>query len=489
MSKMMNELNRKTVKDLPRYTEKILQFGEGNFLRAFVDWMIWKMNREVDFDAGVTVVQPIERGMVDMLQKQDGLYHLYLQGIENGESLSQSMLIDCIQKAVNPYSEYEAYRESIVNPSLRFVTSNTTEAGIAFDPNDTLEMKPQRSFPGKVASLLHERFSHFKGDKKKGLIFLCCELIDQNADVLKKYVLEYAEQWKLGNEFKEWINEACAFCSTLVDRIVPGFPNDRIDEIQQELGYQDNLVVMGEYFHVWVIEAPAWVRDEFPAEKAGLHVIFTDDMTNYRERKVRVLNGAHTSTFAAAFLSGIDTVREATQDEVVGAFLEEVVYEEICPNIQMPQDEVKAFASDILERFYNPYIKHLWSSIALNSMSKWETRVQPSLLDYVERTGQLPKRIVFSLAAMMAYYKGECCGKSYEVVDNQDILDLYKEAWSLYDGSNESLKASVQMVLAYKTNFKRDLNEIPGLTNLVSHFLQQILDKGMKPALQDMMKA
>lgn len=483
----MKALNRQNVANLPVYPERILQFGEGNFLRAFVDWMVDKMNKEADFNSGVTVVQPIDRGMVDMLNDQDGLYHLYLQGIKDGEVVSESTLINAIQKGINPYTEYDSYVESIENPELRFVLSNTTEAGISFDENDRLDMTPQNSFPGKMTALLYRRFKKFEGAKDKGLIILACELIEHNGDVLKEIVLKYAELWELETEFVNWLNEACAFCSTLVDRIVPGYPRDTINEIQEELGYKDNLVVMGEYFHVWVIESPEWAREELPFDKAGLNVIFTDDMTAYRDRKVRILNGAHTGTFATAYMYGIDTVKDAFEDDVVGKYMNELVFEEICPNINLPQEDLKVFAAEILERFKNPYIKHLWLSIALNAMSKWETRVQPTLVDFVERTGKLPKRTAFSLAAMMAFYKGSREGVSFDVVDNKDILDLYSEAWAEYDNSAEATRKVVEKVLAYDKNFKTNLNFVEGLTDLVSAYLYKIQNDGMQSALRAML--
>lgn len=485
----MKSLNRQTVADLPVYPERILQFGEGNFLRAFVDWMVDKMNKEANFNSGVTVVQPIDRGMVDMLNDQDGLYHLFLQGIKDGEVVSESTLVSAIQNGINPYINYDEYVKSIENPDLRFVLSNTTEAGISFDADDLLDMTPQNSFPGKMTALLHRRFKKFEGAADKGLIILACELIEHNGDKLKEIVLQYAELWELEKGFINWLNESCAFCSTLVDRIVPGYPKDTINEIQAELGFKDNLVVMGEYFHVWVIEAPEWARKELPFDKAGLNVIFTDDMTAYRDRKVRILNGAHTGSFATAYLFGIDTVKDAYEDATVGRYMNELVFEEICPNINLPQEDLKVFAAEILERFKNPYIRHFWLSIALNAMSKWETRVQPTLVDFVERTGKLPKRTAFSLAAMMAFYKGTRDEVSFDVIDNMDILELYKNAWAGYDNSIEATRKVVETVLAYDKNFKTNLNFIAGLTDLVTTYLHKIENDGMKAALSAMLNS
>ncbi|MFV0376145.1 MAG: tagaturonate reductase [Mangrovibacterium sp.] len=478
------ELNRKNVSNAAHYPSRILQFGEGNFLRAFVDWMIQKMNNNIGFNTGIDVVQPLATGMVDLLNKQDGLYHVYLKGIKDGKPIKEFEFIQCINKGINPYTEFEVYKAAILNPELRFVISNTTEAGISWDENDKLDMQPQNSFPGKVTALLYQRYKAFDGARDKGLIFFTCELIDRNGDMLKKYVLKHAKNWKLGEAFIQWVETACAFCNTLVDRIVPGFPKDDIKEIQAELGYEDNLVVVGEYFHLWVIEGPEWVAAEFPADKAGLEVKFVKDMTRFREQKVAVLNGCHTGSYAVSYLYGIDTVREAYESLEVGDFMKHMVYDEVLPVLDGSEKELKKFADKILERFSNPYIRHLWQSIALNAMSKWETRNLPSLLGFVEKHGMLPQKLVFSLAAMISYFKGENNGTSYQVQDDQWIMDFYKEAWDECDGRPISIYRLVEKVLKLEKVWKRDLNEIPNLTLTVSHYLFLIQQIGMKKAVK-----
>lgn len=478
------QLNRQTATEARRYPTRILQFGEGNFLRAFTDWIVDRMNKTIDFNAGIDVVQPLANGMVDMLNAQDGLYHVYLKGIKDGQPIQEYSLIDCLNEGINPYSEFEKYEVSILNPDLRFVFSNTTEAGISWDENDRLDMTPQNSFPGKVAALLYKRFQTFNGDASKGLIFFTCELIDRNGDMLKKHVLQHAENWQLGAEFIAWVNTACCFCNTLVDRIVPGFPKDDIQEIQKEIGFEDNLVVVGEYFHFWVIEAPEWVKAEFPAEKAGLDVKFVKDMTRYREQKVQVLNGCHTGSYAVSFLSGIDTVREAFENLETGEFMRDLVYDEVLPALEGPDTELKSFAKKILERFRNPYIRHQWQSIALNAMSKWETRNLPSLLHYYDTHHMLPQKQVFSLAAMIAYFKGEVNGKHYRVQEDKWIIDFYKEAWEACDGRPISVYQLVEKVLKLDKIWKKNLNEVPNLTISVSHYLFLIEQVGMRKAVK-----
>ncbi|WP_088654385.1 tagaturonate reductase [Geofilum rhodophaeum] len=478
------KLNRETASQAKSYPSRILQFGEGNFLRAFTDWIVNKMNQEIDFNSGIDVVQPLANGMVDMLNDQDGLYHVYLKGIKDGEPIQEYSLIDCINKGINPYTHYEQYQSAILNSELRFVVSNTTEAGISWDENDRLDMKPQNSFPGKVTALLHQRYKAFQGDPSKGLIFFPCELIDRNGDILKKYVLQHARKWELEADFLDWIENACCFCNTLVDRIVPGFPKDDIQAIQEELGFEDKLVVVGEYFHFWVIEAPEWVEKEFPAKKAGLDVKFVKDMTRYREQKVQVLNGCHTGSYAVSFLSGIDTVREAFENLETGEFMRDLVYDEVLPVLDGPDKELKTFAKKILERFRNPYIRHQWQSIALNAMSKWETRNLPSLLHYYENNGMLPQKLVFSLAAMIAYFKGEANGQHYQIQDDKWIMDFYKEAWAECDGRPISIYQLVEKVLRLEKVWKRDLNEVPNLTISVSHYLFLIQQVGMRKAVK-----
>ncbi len=481
------KLNRETAEQATIYPSKILQFGEGNFLRAFTDWIIQKMNDEIDFQSGIDVIQPLKDGMVNMLNDQEGLYHVYLKGIKNSEPVREFQRIDCINKGINPYADFDSYKASILNPELRFVVSNTTEAGIYFEETDKLEMEPQQSFPGKITALLYERYKAFDGADDKGLIFFPCELIDRNGDMLRKFVLKHAENWQLGESFINWVKNSCSFCNTLVDRIVPGFPKDNIKQIQAELGYEDNLVVVGEYFHFWVIEAPEWVQKEFPAQKAGLQVKFVNDMTRYREQKVRILNGAHTGSYAASLLYGIETVRESIEHIEVGQFLKELVFDEVIKGLGGDEDELKGFASKILERFYNPYIRHEWTSIALNALSKWETRCLPSLIDYKENTGVLPQKLVFSLAALIAYYKGEVDGQKYTLNDDQIHLDFFSNLWEKQDGTPESVYELSEKALAYKQLWKKDLNDIEGLTQAVSSYLFLIEQVGMKKAIKSVL--
>ena len=481
------KLNRESYKNHKSYPVKVIQFGEGNFLRAFVDWQIDKMNKEADFNGSVAVVQPLEGGLIHMLNEQDCLYTLYLQGIQNGKATKTHTVIDCIDRAVDPYKDYNKYLELAEIPSVRFIISNTTEAGIVFENDDKLESGCQKGYPSKLTALLYHRFKTFNGALDKGLNIIPCELIDRNGEKLKEIVLKYAEIWNLGDEFITWINSANTFFCSLVDRIVPGYPRDTIEEVRAELGYDDNLVDVGEVFHLWVIEGPQCLKEELPIEKAGLNVKVVDDMTPYRTRKVRILNGPHTAMVPVAYLYGLETVGETLDHEIMGQYVRELIFEEIVPTLDLPHDELVQFGNDIIERFQNPYVKHYLMSIALNSMSKYKTRDLPSLTEYLKRKGELPRKLVFSLAALIEFYKGKRGNEDIKLADDEHILELYKNLWSECDGSESGLKTLVTKVLAYDRNWGMDLNEIEGLTQSVTDNLILIEKAGMKEAVKSVL--
>lgn len=480
-------LNKSTYKDYKSYPERIIQFGEGNFLRAFVDWIVDKMNKELDFNTGVLVIQPRNSDRVYKLNEQDGLYTLFLNGIEKGQVIREKHVINSITRGLNTYKEYDEYLKSAENPEMRFVISNTTEAGIAFNENDRLEDRPQETFPGKLTAWLYHRYKTFNGDMTKGLLILPCELIDKNGESLKNVILKYIEVWELEDGFKDWINNANVFYNTLVDRIVPGYPKETALDIENELGYKDSFLVEGEIFHLWVIEGPKEIKDKFPADKIGLNVLFVDDLTPYRERKVRILNGAHTTMVPVSYLYGIDTVKESLEDETIGKFIKSAIFDEIIPTLDLPEAELLDFAEAVLDRFRNPFIKHYLMSISLNSMSKFETRVLPSILEYKNRKNELPQKLVFSLASLIYFYKGDRNGEKINLSDNPEILEVYNELWSKYDGSDEYLKHIVETILGMKDFWKMDLNEIEGLKDEVSYYLTKIAKKGISNALEEVM--
>ena len=486
----MKALNKRTA---PKSVapERIIQFGEGNFLRCFVDWIIYKMNRRTDFNSSVVVVQPIERGMVDWLNGQDCLYHVNLQGRLNGEVVNKLTRIDCISRALNPYTQNQAFMALADQPEIRFVISNTTEAGIAFDDTCKFTDAPASSYPGKLTQLLYRRYQTFNGASDKGLIIMPCELIFLNGHHLKECVFKYIELWKddFGTDyegFKAWFTNYCYVCATLVDRIVPGFPRKDIKEIQEKICYEDNLVVQGEAFHLWVIEKPEnmeieQLKAEFPAEKAGLHVLIAESEKPYHERKVTLLNGPHTVLSPVAFLSGINIVRDACNDPVVGKYIHKVQFEELMQTLNLPLDELQQFAADVLERFNNPYVDHRVTSIMLNSFPKYETRDLPGLKTYLERKGELPQGLVFGLAAIITYYKGGKRADGTEIVPNDapEIMQLLTDLWTTGD-----TRKVAEGVLAAEMIWHEDLNKIPGLTDLVTSDLDKIQQLGMLEAVK-----
>ncbi len=395
--------------------ERIIQFGEGGFLRSFADMFVHIMNEKGLFDGKVVVVQPIEKGLVNVLNEQKGVYHQYLRGIENGEVINSVTEVHSISRGVNPYNDYQAYLDLAHNPDMRFIISNTTEAGIEYLGTEKLADTPPKSFPAKLTALLYERYKC----GLPGFVLFCCELIDHNADLLKEYVIRYAKLWELPDGFVEWIERENHFCNTLVDRICTGYPKDEAEALCAELGVQDKLLNTAEIFHLWVIEGN--FEDEFPLKKAGINVIWTDDVTPYKKRKVRILNGAHTSMVLAARLYGLTTVKECLDNPNVSAFLKKTLNDEIIPTLGNTDEDI-AFGNAVLERFANPFVKHLLLSIALNSVSKFRARVLPTILEYREKFGKLPKCLTMSLWALIAFYRTD------EANDGEEIVRFMKTA-------------------------------------------------------------
>ena len=478
----MKALNSKNAPKAIR-PERIIQFGEGNFLRAFVDWIISNMNEKTDFNSSVVVVQPIEKGMIDALNAQDGLYHVNLQGLSNGEVINSLRMIDVISRALSPYQDFDAFLSLAEQPEMRFVISNTTEAGINFDPSCKLDDAPASSYPGKLTQLLYHRFKHFAGDPTKGLIIFPCELIFLNGHKLKETIYQYIELWNLGEEFKAWFESACGVYATLVDRIVPGFPRKEIEQIKAKLDYDDNMVVQGEAFHLWVIEAPESVAEEFPANKAGLNVLFVPSEEPYHERKVTLLNGPHTVLSPVAFLAGVDIVRDACQHEVIGKFIHRVMFDELMETLNLPKDELQKFAEDVLERFNNPFVDHQVTSIMLNSFPKYATRDLPGLKEYLKRKGSLPEGLVLGLAAIMVYYRGGKRADGVEIIPNDapEIMSLLTQLWS--EGSVENL---VERVLGTTSIWGEDLNSIPLLAERVAYYIDKIQNQGMLQTVKEL---
>ena len=481
----MNIKDKAVRKDYPI---KVMQFGEGNFLRAFVDYMIDIANENRVFGGSIAIVKPISFGNLDVFREQDDLYTVLLRGKENGKVVKKSRIITSVSKTLDSSDDYDEYMSLASLDTLRFIVSNTTEAGIVLDVNDNFEGLPS-TYPGKLTKFLYERFNAFSGAEDKGLIILPVELIEENGKKLKECVLALADIWNLPEEFKIWLNESNIFCSTLVDRIVTGYPRGYADKVCEELGYDDKLVDIGEPFALWVIESDKPINDELPLDKIGLPVVFTDNHKPYKERKVRVLNGAHTSSVLAGYLYGLDIVRDCMSDPIMGEFIRKVVNDEIVPQVNLPIEEVKEFANSVFERFENPFIDHALLSISLNSVSKWKARVLPSFKDYYKNKGELPKLITFSFAALLAFYSSNDLredglyakrsnGDEYVIHDDKAVLEFFAENSGKADFVEKACKNAVF--------WGEDMSLYNGFADAVSYWYEKILT-GTKEALKEVL--
>ncbi|WP_020571037.1 tagaturonate reductase [Neolewinella persica] len=463
--------------DRPQRPLRILQFGGGNFLRAFVDWMIDVLNEQTDFNGGVAIVKPTSRGDYDELRAQQGLFTVALDGIRQGELIADRRVVTCIQQVIQPYLDRAAFLATAELPELRFIISNTTEAGIRFREEPLPAEGMPSEFPAKLCLWLHHRFQYFgvKG-RGRGCIVLPLELIENNGDELRDCLLRYARHWGLSEAFQQWTLEENYFCNTLVDRIVSGYPADRAAAIAAETGHDDPLLVAGEYYHSWVISGPDLVALELPFGKTDLNVTFTEDLDAYREIKVRILNGAHTSIVPTGYLAGLETVGDVMADEKMNAFLEGVLNDEIIPSLDYPKAELKAFAADVLDRFRNPSIHHKLMDISLNSTSKFRTRLLPSLLAYQAKKGTLPTGILRAFAALIRFYRGDRNGESIALRDDAGRIAFLKAQWANVLSGQQTLHQLTGNVLGRADWWDIDLNTVPGLTRELTEALKKYQD-------------
>lgn len=494
----MEELNYKRIKAsgykgyiLEEAPEKILQFGEGNFLRAFVDYWFDVSNERVGWNGKAVLVQPIAQGLAEQINRQEGLYTLYLRGRENGEKVDRKRVISSVSRCLNPYEKagYDAMMQVAESDDLEYIVSNTTEAGIVYDPACRKEDCPPASFPAKLTQVLYRRWQA----GKKPVVILSCELIDNNGKELLKCVNQYIEQWGLEDGFKKYVNEDCTFCGSLVDRIVPGRIRDaeEVKALDAKNGYEDPLTDVGEVFGVWVIEGDEKLNDVLPFKKAGLmdKVFVTPDMSPYKKRKVRILNGAHTGFVLGAYLAGEDIVRDCMNDEVIKGFMNKMLYDEVIPTLPLDKDDLLKFAAAVSDRFNNPFVNHELMSISLNSTSKWKARNMPSFLEYIKEEGRLPECLTMSLAAYIAFYSNDIqaltdaglvckrpAGNEYTVSDDRWVLEFY------YDHKDDSEEELVHAVLTNEKMWDQDLTQIEGLEAKVTENLKKIHTEGAKAA-------
>ena len=485
----MKNLSYKTLKEqnykgyfLPDAPERVLQFGGGSFLRGFADVFIDVMNEKVGFNSKVVVCQSFTTGLSNLINEQEGLYTLLERGFQEGQQVNDKRVISSISRSINPHENYSGFLACAHNPDLRFIICNTTEAGIVYDPKCSFQDTPARSFPGKLTQFLYRRFEKFGHLENKGFIVLACELIDDNGKELEKYVLRHAKEWSLGDDFIHWIQTHNYFCSTLVDRIVTGFPTDESETILGELGYRDQLLNACEVFALWVIEGPVFVNDEFPGQVAGLPILTTNDHTPYKTRKVRILNGAHTSFVMGAYLAGFRIVRDCMNDPVISGFMDKVISDEIIPTLDLPKEELESFASSVKERFKNPFIDHELIAITLNSTSKWRARLLPSLKEYVNRIGHVPPCIAASFAFYIAFFSGHTLSEDGLIATGKDGDYVIKDDSSVLEFFNENQKLPlpelVHKVCSNEAFWDEDLCLIPGFEEEVVKCLTSIDEKG-----------
>lgn len=493
---MMELLNYQTLKRsgyqgyiLESAPEKVLQFGEGNFLRAFVNYWFDVANEKAGWNGKCVLVQPIAPGLAKLINEQEGLYTLYLRGRENGEKVDRKRVISSVSRCLNPYeqADFDAMMAVAVSDDLEYVVSNTTEAGIVYDPACQLNHTPAASFPGKLTQVLYRRWQA----GKPGLVILSCELIDNNGRELLKCVNQYVDQWGLEDGFRKYVNEDCTFCSTLVDRIVPGRVKDpaEVEKMERENGYHDELIDVGEVFGVWNIEGPAWLEDKLPFRRAGVNCPVVPDVTPYKKRKVRILNGAHTGFVLGAYLAGFDIVRDCMQDGTVRGFMNKMLYEEVIPTLPLDKKDLEDFAGAVQDRFNNPFVDHELMSISLNSTSKWRARNMPSFLEYIEKAGKLPPCLTMSFAAYIAFFSsgiqalndsGLVCrrpkGNEYVCSDDRWVLEFY------YGHRNDSAEELIHAVMANQRMWGRDLTQVDGFEEAAVSGLKLIREQGAKAA-------
>lgn len=474
---------------------KVLQFGEGNFLRAFVDYMIDIMNERGMFDGSIVLVKPISFGNLEQFARQDFNYTVLLRGIRDGREYVEKRVVTSVSDAVDSYSEYERYAEYAKCPTLRYIVSNTTEAGIVYDASDRMELCPPNTYPGKLTKFLYERYLAFNGAEEKGLVILPVELIDDNGIELKRCVISQIENWKLDSGFRKWVEEACIFTSTLVDRIVTGYPKTEDSALWEKFGYEDRLLVTAEPFALWVIESLKDISGEFPLVKAGLPVIFTDNQKPYKQRKVRILNGAHTSFVLASYMAGNDTVGESMKDNDFADFMHDIIYDEVIPTLDLPREDLLAFAGEVKNRFENPFIRHELLSIALNSVSKWRARCLPSVVEFFRRFGHAPEKLAFSLAALLNFYcaeeRAEGALNGHRTVGDRNNTYPIRDDAAVLDFFAANVGATVRELTDAYFEFEKEAfskletKDLDNLKNIVAKDLELIRDKGVREAMKE----
>lgn len=476
-NQIKQKLNRELSGSQQKLPIKIAQFGGGNFMRGFTDYVIDQLNKKAGFNAGIVNIQPTQGGSVHKLEEQDNLYTLFTRGIRKGGIVDEKQIISAIQKSINPYTNYDDFLALAKEEELEFIFSNTTETGIAYDELENNYQGPHKNFPAKLTVLLYERFKHFNGSPEKGLRIIPCELIEDNAYALKEIILTYARLWNLNGEFVQWIEQFNFFHNTLVDRIVPGYPKNDMETYENHLEYEDQMMVVSEAFLLFVIQDVENLKERIPFDQIDEQILVVDDIQPYRLRKVRILNGGHTLMLAPAILSGKETVKESIDNPFIGQFLKQTIFNEVNPTLGLHENELRNFAEDVFDRFKNPFIKHYLSSIALYFVSKFKVRILPSLLGYVEINQKLPLNLTFSLASLIRFYQGSYGEKSLPLNDESSVVEKFKEIWSKND-----YEKTAELSLSETDFWDTDLTQVKGLKDAIAKALWEIDHHDMETA-------
>ena len=469
--------------DLP---EKAIQFGTGAFLRGFVDYFIDAANERGAFAGRVVMVSSTGSGRDAVVAQQDGLYTLLEQGVESGEARQEYRLVAAVSRALSAQSQWQDVLEIARSPALELVFSNTTEVGITLDESDSADAAPPRSFPGKLTAFLYERARHFDFDVRAGVVVLPCELIEQNGTVLRGIVLRLAELWQMDARFRAWIEKAVPFCNTLVDRIVPGTPTAAEHrKCEQRLGYRDGLLTTCELYRLFAIEAAPDVQRRLTFAAADTGVVLTDDVTPYRERKVKILNGAHTALAPVALLCGCTTVAEAMRHELIGRFVRTLVFDEIVPSTDVPTAE--PFAHAVLDRFANPYLQHALFDITLQGTMKLRVRLIPTIVSYAAHTGRAPGALAFAFAAYLLFMRADLHARrvaEHAPVPADDAGAAVRARWSGVDATDAAAVAALVNDVCGQTRlWGVDLTNVPHFCSAVYQHLLIALREGMPAAL------
>lgn len=466
------------------YPEKILQFGTGVLLRGLVDYLVDKANKKGVFKGRIVVVKSTD-GPTTEFTAQDNLFTAHIKGVSQGELINQTLVNASISRVLQSNADWDKVLETIHQPELQVIVSNTTEVGIQYAEENITTGVPA-SFPGKLLAVLWERYQYFKGKPGAGFVIVPTELVVDNGRKLQEIVLRLAAYNKLPEAFTQWVETNNHFCNSLVDRIVPGKPRD-LEELQQQAGYTDGLWIDVEPFLLWAIEGEEHIRQVLSFHQADKRMLIEPSITPYREQKLRILNGSHTISVPLAFLGGLNTVYECMEHPYMGSFFRTVVMEEILPTIQDVCPQADTFAQDVLDRFANPYIAHKLISITFQESSKMNARNVRTLVRYYERRHMLPPAMSLGFAAMLLFlrpvkeeggkYYGERGTEQYLITD--DNAAIFAAYWkNVATGDNAGVASLVQQICADNRLWESDLSQLPGFVDTVAGHLAGMLQEG-----------